>query len=400
MPTRLPLHLAAACAAVLALSGPAQGVVEAQGPEALQDLLSRYDKQPAGPAKDKLAAQIDAVAHQKYASVSRLYWYTDLPAAQTAARAAKKPILHLRMLGRLDEDLSCANSRLFRTTLYANHEVSAFLRDNFILYWSSERPVPKVTIDYGDGRKLERTLTGNSAHYVLDADGNVLDVLPGVYAPSVFRSELTQSLALASSIRGKSVDDRAKLIVEFHKAAQRQGMSASRKQLVKLSDGSYTMLTVSVRTVSKAAIEIPDQKVIAPETVQLEWSDAAIATRAARGQALFGIKPGARVLDTESTTLVTHLFDAVPAVRGDDKQRAAMLARLERALVADSVMNEEDLRPMASAKIIDSGGQIDFSTLNTFVYSKVFLTPAADPWLGLLPRTDFVGLPGDGVVMR
>ena len=112
------------------------------------------------------------------------------------------------------------------------------------------------------------------------------------------------------------------------------------------------------------------------------------------------LKPGARVLDTESTSLVTHLFDAVPAVRGDDKQRAAMLARLERALVADSVMNEEDLRPMASAKIIDSGGRIDFSTLNTFVYSKVFLTPAADPWLGLLPRTDFVGLPGDGVVMH
>ena len=59
------------------------------------------------------------------------------------------------MLGRLDEDLSCANSRVFRATLYANQEVSAFLRERFILFWSSERPVPRVTIDYGDGRKLE-----------------------------------------------------------------------------------------------------------------------------------------------------------------------------------------------------------------------------------------------------
>ena len=106
------------------------------------------------------------------------------------------------MLGRLDEDLSCANSRLFRATLYANQDVSRFLRERFVLYWSSERPVPRVTIDYGDGRRLERTTTGNSAHYVLDEDGNVLDVLPGLYAPTAFRRELEGSLALAARVRG------------------------------------------------------------------------------------------------------------------------------------------------------------------------------------------------------
>ena len=35
------------------------------------------------------------------------------------------------MLGRLDEELSCANSRYFRTTLYTNAEVSALLRERF-----------------------------------------------------------------------------------------------------------------------------------------------------------------------------------------------------------------------------------------------------------------------------
>jgi len=91
------------------------------------------------------------------------------------------------MLGNLDEDLSCANSRLFRATLYANQDVSRFLREHFILYWSSERPVPRVTIDYGNGHRLERTTAGNSAHYVLDEAGHVLDVLPGLYAPAAFR---------------------------------------------------------------------------------------------------------------------------------------------------------------------------------------------------------------------
>jgi hypothetical protein len=157
---------------------------------------------------------------------------------------------------------------------------------------------------------------------------------------------------------------------------------------------------VTMRTVSKAAMEIPDQRLIAPETVQMTWSETAIAQRAARGEQLFGIKPAARVLDVPSKNLVSQLFDAVPEVRGDAKQRDAMIARLERALVADTVMNEEDLRPLISAEIVARRGRVDFATLNQIVYSKVFLTPAADPWLGLLPRTDFTGLPGDGVVMR
>jgi len=78
-------------------------------------------------------------------------------------------------LGKLDEELSCANSRFFRTTLYANTEVAKYLREHFVLHWKSVRPVPKITIDFGDGRKLERTITGNSIHYVLDTEGRVVD---------------------------------------------------------------------------------------------------------------------------------------------------------------------------------------------------------------------------------
>src|SRR5207302_894835 len=112
---------------------------------------------------------------------SRLYWYTDLDQAQAAAKASGKPILTLRLLGRLNEEFSCANSRFFRTVLYANAEVSQRLREHFILHWESVRPVPKVSIDFGDGRKLERTITGNSIHYILDCDGHIIDALPGLY---------------------------------------------------------------------------------------------------------------------------------------------------------------------------------------------------------------------------
>ena len=48
----------------------------ALGRQELDALLVRYDRHPEGSAKNRLAMQIDAVAHQKYATVSRLYWHT------------------------------------------------------------------------------------------------------------------------------------------------------------------------------------------------------------------------------------------------------------------------------------------------------------------------------------
>jgi hypothetical protein len=135
---------------------------------------------------------------QRYCSRSRLFWHTDLNKALDAAHTSGKPILSLRMLGNLNEDFSCANSRFFRTTLYANDEISKTLRENFVLHWQSVRPVPKVTIDFGDGRKLERTITGNSAHYILTPDAEVVDCLPGLYGPKAFLRKINEDLSLAS----------------------------------------------------------------------------------------------------------------------------------------------------------------------------------------------------------
>jgi hypothetical protein len=134
----------------------------------------------------RLNRALDRVGGQRDCAVSRLYWHTDIEAAKSAAKASGRPILSLRLLGRLDEELSCANSRFFRTALYANAEISAYLREHFVLHWKSVRPVPRMTIDFGDGRKLERTVTGNSIHYICDAEGRPIDALPGLYGPKAF----------------------------------------------------------------------------------------------------------------------------------------------------------------------------------------------------------------------
>ena len=129
---------------------------------------------------------LDRVCGQKDCLSSKLFWHTDLEMAKAESRASGKPILSLHLLGRLDEEYSCANSRFFRATLYPNEAISQKLRESFVLHWHTVRPAPKITIDYGDGRTLVRTITGNSIHYVLDADGRPVDAIPGLYGPNAF----------------------------------------------------------------------------------------------------------------------------------------------------------------------------------------------------------------------
>jgi hypothetical protein len=411
---------AAVClAAVLPSSAPASSgaagsldqvaALRAQGPTGLTNLLARYDATPPGPARDELALVVDQVAAQRYATVSRLYWYTDLAQAEAAARGSQRPILALRMLGRLDEELSCANSRLFRTTLYANAGVSRFLRENFILYWSSERAVPKVTIELGDGRKIERTTTGNSAHYVLDAHGNVLDVLPGLYAPSIFKDELGKSLQLAKRVRG--VDGRTLLAerTAYHRAAIDQRVAA----FGKVRGTRYTPGTTLVdplqraqrATMGKAMIEMPDLKQIGMTAGTIDEAD--VAQWATIGQRMWelGAEHHARphvapttlgLFDQQSLALIHRLHTAnqVPTTIAFDQ----VIARLEHSVAADSALNELQLRAQIRGLLVGSR-DLRFEPLNAWIYADVFHTPKADAWLGLLPRTDFTGLPGDGVVM-
>jgi hypothetical protein len=161
----------------------------------------------ASPELDQLCAQI-------HAHTTLLYWFTDLDAAMAEARRTRRPILSLRLLGRLDEELSCANSRFFRRLLYPEPRINQLLRDRFVLHWQSVRAVPKVTIDFGDGRRMVRTLTGNSLHLVLDAYGRPVDALPGLLSPDVFRKLLVRAHALAVGDRSNVVAGHDRALLE------------------------------------------------------------------------------------------------------------------------------------------------------------------------------------------
>ncbi|HEY4177299.1 MAG TPA: hypothetical protein VGM90_10720 [Kofleriaceae bacterium] len=386
-----------------------------RSPAEFTALLARYDAATSSGDKALLGDQVDAAAGQRYATVSRLYWYEDLEQAKAAAAASGKPILELRMLGRLDEDQSCANSRLFRATLYANQAVAKQMRENFILLWTSERPVPKVTIDFGDGRTLQTTITGNSAHYILDAEGDVVDVLPGMYAPDAFRAELTKSAVLARRIAAVPPAKRASAIREAHgRALVALNKKARELKAVEHIPGtdptgkSYFELAQRA-TISKAYIEVPKLPTVrAGDALKLDEGNT--AAWSALGAAWWSFAPprstelviaptvGAvpPVLDTASQALVLDLEHGAlePGAVGPSDD-AMILARLEQHLLADSALNELRLRRAIHERMYKKTE--GFAPLNAYVYAEVFHTPASDPWLGLVPRSDFTGMPGDGV---
>ena len=204
-----------------AVSGDAAAIEELRslGPAGLEALRAQYADEinahitnPTTPTDEqwqRITAALDAVAQQKNSYIAGLYWYTDIDAAKKASKTLNKPILSLRLLGKLTDEFSCANSRFFRTVLYPNDEVAAVLRERFVLHWRSVRPVPTVTIDFGDGHKLERTLTGDGLHYILDSQARPLDALPGLYGPRAFLRGISNAEKLFQSLVGKNEQERA-----------------------------------------------------------------------------------------------------------------------------------------------------------------------------------------------
>lgn len=75
--------------------------------------------------------------------------------------------------------------------------MSRFVQENYAAAWESMRPVPRMTIDFGEGRRLERTMRGNVATWLCAPDGRVIDVVPGLCEPKAFLERLTAAVELA-----------------------------------------------------------------------------------------------------------------------------------------------------------------------------------------------------------
>ena len=412
-----------------------------QTPRGFSSALERYDSavtefETANPSdreeKRKLVKQwqkiVDRSAAQRHAHISRLFWYTDLAEAKTAATEAGKPILSLRMLGKLTDEFSCANSRFFRTALYANQEIGDYLRQHFVLHWQSVRPVPKVTIDFGDGRKLERTITGNSAHYVLTASGKPLDALPGLYSPQEFLAWLQRVVELhAEYVARPNVVAIESIVRRYHQDRLREIQADWRNdirqvapELLSRSYGREPKSEAAVETLAgdsvsddlfdlkafnatnraptKAIPELPIPQAIrlAPQKTDRVVSDKLWRLIADHHRGQVALDDRSRNLIRQESPQAAEAGRFAFAKSLAEDPILKVIRNFEESIALDTVRNKYLLEREIHNWFVRNEVANDLDELNERVYAELFLTPSGDPWLGLVPADTYTALQDNG----
>ncbi len=386
-----------------AFAAAAIEALRAAGPEGLAAFVAVHRAELASPGT-RVAAAIDAIGMQKDNYASRLYWFTDLAHAHARAAAEGKPILSLRLLGNLHEELSCANSRFFRTVLYADPEVAGFLRDNFVLHWQSERPVPKITIDMGDGRSIVRTITGNSIHYVLAADGRVVDGIPGLYGARAFLERLGGARDAAAGDASSAFHERrlAEIELEWRNDLAQAGidLGALPGPTAATAGEDTGAAAAALRAFGKSKVEAPvlgAMSVAAEELLSRATSDEAWSRIAA-------LHAGGAKLSQASIRLLRNKTLGAEAANRLAGSKALVenplvrtVAAFERSIAEDTVRNEYRFHAAIHRWLLATP-DVRLETLNDRVYAELFLTPRSDPWLGLVPVDTYSALDRGGVV--
>lgn len=313
-----------------------------------------------------------------------LRWHTELDEALREAKEASKPVLSLAMLGRLDERESCANSRFFRAMLYGCEPVARRMREDFVLHWRSVRPVPRVTVDFGDGQRLEQTLTGNSAHVVLASDGAPVDCLPGLFTPREFLAALAWSRE------------------EAWPAAGTQRLQAAHQRRLEdlfIAWSNELENAGQERLVRRAVARLKKTRRIVPALDVLEAGMSAALWRA------LGQRRASDPYVGEATMrrVRAEFPDAVQAGRQAISKlsiEVRMLMSMRGLLSSDTAHSEYALRRRVHQHFIH-GAPEETSTLDaltTHVYRDIFQTPLDDPHLGL--TSGWFSPRGDGELLR
>lgn len=390
-------------------ASPAIEELRALGPAGLKILMDQYgdeiQRHVADPSRSsddqwqRIATALDSVAQQKNSYIAGLYWHTDLEQAKKASAASNKPILSLRLLGKLTDEFSCANSRFFRTVLYSNAEVSAYLREHYVLHWQSVRPVPKVTIDYGDGRKLERTLTGNSIHYVLDSKGTPIEALPGLYGPQAFRRALHDAKSFFQSLAAKTDQQRHFALIRYYEdqhnkisvrwVKDTQQIGGKVPEGFKVVEGfKGEALSIAPLAMTKAVTETTILRAITMAKEELGK-----VTDEAAWKKIAELHLSDAVLDSRSIGLIKRHNPMLT-----EEEMSRLLRKFQESIALDTVRNEYMLHTELYAWLIKYPGRYDVEKLNEKVYASLFLTPHSDPWLGLFSTDVYTALDNGGIV--
>lgn len=346
------------------------------GPRAAEFLFLRDDLR----THPRFAALVDEVCLQKDASYSGLYWHRTLEEALATAQQEHKPVLSLRLLGQLTDELSCANSRFFRTTLYPHPLVRDVLAKHFVLHWESVRPAPIITIDLPEGRQIKQTITGNSLHLVLDWKGRPIDVLPGLYGAGEFKRQLEADLQAVADLGGLAGHEFEQRMSEFH----RQRIVAARRTLENRKRPCGQFLTLIKSLDGQPSDAQWAQLAALYEAESTPSGYAAVAVMDKAGTARRNNRPNARDAGARA---MTKIAVELPMFAG--------MKKLSESIALDTVKNEFALHRVIHEHMAKQPTW-DRDNLVTYVYASIFLSPLDDPWYGLSQPDVYAALPQNG----
>jgi hypothetical protein len=227
--------------------------------------------------------------------------------------------------------------------LFSRADVAASLTQHFEAAWQTVRPVPIVRFDFGDGRVITRTLHGNIASYVCAANGQVVDILPGIYTPAMYLAALEQPRLLAASL-SRSEPERQTRLRHYH----REKAQELRIQTARNAARSALVAAVPVAQGNqpadrgKGVIEFPVERAVGA-----------------------GLPVGL----------------GLSAVAGPRPRAGSDLAAWE-ALAVDTRRNETERRLLIHDRLAD-GGAIRPEQIKGWLYKQVLHVDLDDPYLGL-----------------
>lgn len=346
----------------------------------------------------RISYVLDQVAMQKDAYSSRLFWHTDLLEALREAKLRDKKLISLRLLGNLNEEYSCANSRLFRSILYSDPVVARMLREDFVLHWKSVRPAPKITIDFGDGRKLVRTITGNSIHYILSSSGQIIDALPGLYDPATFgrylresRSLETKQFAEFQTYNVYRLKIGKALVEDWERKMKLLGRdtgikSPDEREVVVPEPGQLGAFPAMLRTATKSGIESPAILALMPQVERLR-----------KNTLIEDWKPLAEISDPVDLSDESIAMIRSKAGNIKDHEFDRMIQNLKSYVAIDTVQNEYRFH-LVIMSWLNNFAAADHDAFNKRVYAELFLTPGTDKWLGLYSPDVYSAIENNGLV--
>jgi hypothetical protein len=250
--------------------------------------------------------------------------------------------------------------------LFSNDQLVKFIHESFEPVWESVRPVPTLTLDFGNGKTITRTLHGNIASYVCTAEGQVLDILPGMYSTEAYLNQLNQMWLLHAYLLKKEPAEREKALREYH---QTQADALAKNIL----PGQFIEMDMSKLRIERSAKKImvrflpPKSAPSAPITTPS--NPAPTTNKTEKADAGKGVieRPAKKVLATSNAS--------------DSSSNADDVAQWQE-LGEDTLINEHSRRLQIHHQLAKIGSPQP-AAITKWLYAEVLHADLDDPYLGL-----------------